>query len=47
LCRGDEEAGLYAREAAYYVLQHIYAAIPPADIKEQVLATIGGNKVLN
>lgn len=44
-CRGDEEAGLYVREAAHWVLQHIYRAVPAADIKERVLASIGGNKV--
>ncbi len=45
LCRGDEEAGLFAREAAYNILQHMYGAVPPAIIKDQVLTAIGGNKV--
>ena len=45
MCRGNEEAGLFAREAAYTILQHMYGAVPPATIKDRVLASIGGNKV--
>lgn len=44
-CRGNEEAGLFAREAAYTILQHMYGAVPPATIKDRVLASTGGNKV--
>ena len=45
ICRGNEEAGLFAREAAYTILQQIYGAVPPATIKDRVLASTGGNKV--
>ncbi len=45
LRRGSEEAGLYAREAAWRLLRHMYAALPPADIKDTVLAAVGGNAV--
>jgi hypothetical protein len=45
-CRGDEEAGLFARKAAYTILQHMYGNVPPAIIKDQVLTAIGGNKVM-
>ena len=44
-CRGDEEAGLFAREAAYAVLQHMYTTVPPVTIKDRILAAVGGNKV--
>ena len=44
-CRGDEEAGLFAREAAYAVLQQMYTTVPPVTIKDRILATVGGNKV--
>ncbi len=44
-CSGSEEAGLFAREAAFLPLRHMYAAIPPADIKDRVLSGIGGNGV--
>ena len=42
---GNEEAGLFAREAAFLLLRHMYAAVPPADIKDRVLGGIGGNGV--
>ena len=45
VCRGDEEAGLFAREASYVILQHVYGAVPPATIRDHVLASIGGNRV--
>ncbi len=44
-CRGDEEAGLFAREAAYAVLQQMYTTVPPVTIKDCILAAVGGNKV--
>ena len=43
--RGNEEAGLFAREAAFLLLRHMYTAVPPADIKDKVLGGIGGNAV--
>ena len=46
MCRGNEEAGLFAREAAYTILQHTYGAVPPTTIKDRVLASIGGNTVI-
>ena len=42
---GNEEAGLYAREAAFLLLRHMYSAVPPPDIKDRVLGGIGGNAV--
>ena len=44
-CRGNEEAGLFVREAAYAILQQMYITLPPATIKDRVLAAVGGNKV--
>ncbi|KAK9829312.1 hypothetical protein WJX72_005143 [[Myrmecia] bisecta] len=41
--RGDEEAGLMARMAAYQLMRYMYQAIPPEDIKTQILAPVGGN----
>ena len=45
LRRGDEEAGLGAREGGWALLRHMYAALPPQDIRERVLAGVGGNAV--
>ena len=42
--RGDEEAGLEARRAAYRVLQFAYAVLSLSDIKK-ALEDIGGNSV--
>ena len=43
--RGDAEASLVAKAAAYRLLRIMYLALPVMDIKETILGPFGGHKV--
>ncbi|KAK9839902.1 hypothetical protein WJX74_000152 [Apatococcus lobatus] len=44
--RGDPEANLVAKAAAYRLLRIMYLALPVADIKETILEPFGGHKAV-
>ena len=43
--RGSEMAGLVARTAAWRILQHMYNALEPKQIEQNMMRAIGRNAV--